>query len=78
MTNQATKDLVLARLEVLPSNASISIGSFGQLSRDEMIAHVKKSGDKAGEKITEIEMDFLRDLKSGNFYEALTANSTAV
>ena len=77
MKNQSVKDLVLARLEILPPDASISIGSFGELSRDDMIAHVKK-GDDAGKKIAEIEMEFLQQLKSGIFYEELASNQAAV
>lgn len=77
MKDESIKELVLARLEVLPPDANISIGSFGSLSRDEMIAHVKK-GDSAGDKITKIEMEFLRQLKSGVFYEELAANQAAV
>lgn len=77
MKDESVKDLVLARLEVLPPDANISIGSFGKLSRDEMVAHVKK-GDEVGEKISEIEMEFLKQLKNGNFYEELASNQATV
>ena len=77
MKDESVKELVLARLEVLPPDVNVSIGSFGQLARDEMIAHVKK-GDAVGEKITEIEMEFLRQIKSGRFYEELASNQAAV
>lgn len=58
------KELVLARLETLPSNKKISIGSSGEFSKDELIAHVKK-GDPVGKKIIDIELSFLRALKTG-------------
>lgn len=61
------KKLVLARLEMLPSNRKMSIGSSGDFSRDEMIEHVKK-GDALGKKIIEIEMEFLQALKKGALY----------
>ena len=69
MTNlqEDIKKLVLARLEMLPSNKKMSIGSSGEFSRDEMIDHVKK-GDALGKKIIEIEMEFLQALKKGALY----------
>ncbi|MBD3304082.1 hypothetical protein GF343_02975, partial [Candidatus Woesearchaeota archaeon] len=43
MTKQEDiKNLVIARLEVLPADKKISIGSSGEFSKDELIAHVKK------------------------------------
>ena len=65
------KELVLARLQILPPDASISIGSEGEFTRDELIQHVKNN-DNIGKKITEIELEYLRLLKEGIFY----ANST--
>ena len=62
------KDLVIARLEVLPSNRKISIGSSGDFTRDELIERVEKE-DAVGEKITEIELEYLRAIKDGDFYE---------
>ncbi len=77
MKDESIKELVLARLEVLPSDANVSIGSYGELSRDEMITHVKK-GDEIGNKITQIEMEFLRQLKNGVFYEELASHQATV
>ena len=62
------KDLVIARLEILPSNKKISIGSSGEFTRDDLIKHVKKEDD-VGEKIAEIELEYLRAIKEGEFYE---------
>ncbi len=61
------KELILARLQVLPPDASISIGSEGSFTRDELIAHVKRN-DELGKKITEIELEYLKMLKEGIFY----------
>lgn len=58
------KKIVIARLEVLPPDKKISIGSSGEFSRDELIERVK-SGDPIGKKMVEIEMEFLRSLKQG-------------
>ena len=62
------KNLVIARLEVLPSDVSISIGSQGQFTRDELIKHVEKN-DKIGKKIIEVELEYLQKLKEGIFYD---------
>lgn len=66
--NEDIKKLVLARLEMLPTNRKMSIGSSGELSREDMISHVK-AGDSIGKKIIEIEMDFLQALKKGRLYD---------
>lgn len=58
------KELVIIRLETLPSNMKISIGSYGEFSKDELIDHVKKE-DGIGKKMVEIELEFLRALKEG-------------
>lgn len=62
------KRLVLARLEMLPRDKKMSIGSSGELSRDQMISHVK-DGDEIGKKIIQVEMDFLQALKNGRLYD---------
>lgn len=62
------KELVKARLNVLPLNINISIGSDGSFNRDELIEHIEKE-DSVGEKIIQIDMEFLRALKKGEFYE---------
>ncbi len=58
------KELVIARLDVMPSNKKISIGSFGEFSKDELIFHVKKE-DEIGRKMVEVELEFLRAIKDG-------------
>ncbi len=62
------KDLVIARLGVLPPDKKISIGSSGEFTKDELIEHVEKE-DVIGEKITEIELAYLKAIKEGIFYE---------
>lgn len=72
-TEEQIKDLVVARLQVLPPDASISIGSEGDFTRDQLIEHVKNNDD-IGKKITEIELEYLRLLKEGIFYASPTDN----
>ncbi len=62
------KKLVTERLEVLPSNKSISIGSEGSFSKEDLIESVER-GDEIGKKITNIQLKYLRSLKEGIFYD---------
>ena len=62
------KQLVIARLQTLPEGMTISIGSEGDFSKEDLIKHVT-AGDPIGQKIAEAEMDFLRSLKTGILYE---------
>ena len=61
------KNLVIARLKVIPDNLKLSIGG-GEYSKDELIKHVEQ-GDEIGKKIIEIEMSYLRSLKEGIIYK---------
>lgn len=68
-------ELVLARLEVIsPKFFFSSGGEYDNLSRDQMIQHVK-DGDEIGKKFIEAELDFLRALKDGSLMKALASNA---
>jgi len=62
--DEEIRELVMARLKILDRNTIISIGSDGKFSPDELITHVEK-GDDIGEKISEIQMEWLRAFKEG-------------
>lgn len=62
--NDDIKELVIARLDVLPSNTKVSIGGDGEFTKSELIEHVK-NGDTVGQQIIKIELTFLRALKDG-------------
>lgn len=61
--DEEIKQLVIARLEVLPEDTGISIGSEGEFSKDELIKRVQE-GDDIGQKIVEVEMNYLQGLKN--------------
>ena len=61
------KELVKARLNILPHNVSVSIGQEGTFNREELIEHVNKE-DNIGQKITQVEMEFLQAIKQGEIY----------
>lgn len=58
------KELVITRLETLPTDKKISIGGFGEFTKDELINNVKEESE-VGKKIIEIELEFLRAFKKG-------------
>jgi len=68
------KELVIYRLDTLPSGKNISIGSSGEFSKAELIEHVKK-GDDIGQQIADIEITFLRALKDGTLLEDMLSLS---
>lgn len=68
MENEDIERLVIARLDTLPSDREISIGSEGSFNKEELIRHVK-DGDAIGRKMIEVELGFLRSLKESAFYE---------
>ena len=67
MNDSEIKEIVIARLDVLPIDRKISIGNEGTFSKEELIEHVQK-GDKIGKKIVEIEMEFLRSFKNEGMF----------
>lgn len=63
------RELVIARLRVLPSDRMISIGSKS-FSRDQLISEIEKSTG-IGKKIIEIQMKFLTAFKEGKIYHGI-------
>lgn len=64
LSDNEIRKLVIARLSVLSPDTNISVGSEGNFSRDQLMESVK-NGDKIGEKLAEVEMEWLRSLKEG-------------
>lgn len=56
---EEVKELVIARLDQLPSNVKISIGGVGSFTKDELINHVKE-GDSVGERVAEVQLAYIR------------------
>jgi hypothetical protein len=55
-------ELIVARLETMPSNVRVNLGNLKTLGRDDLITHVKK-GDSLGQQIIEMQMAYLKSLK---------------
>ena len=64
------KELVLARLNVMPPNYKLSVGNKGTFTKDELIEHVKK-GDETGSQIMSMQMNFIKALTSGKLIKTL-------
>jgi len=64
MNDSEIKEIVIARLDVLPIDRKISIGNEGTFSKEELINHVE-SEDRIGRKIIEIQLTYLQSLKKG-------------
>lgn len=71
---EAVKELVITKIEAqMPPRLRLSIGgSYGTLSKEEMIEHIKKE-DEIGKEIVRSHMSFLKALASGKFAEAMTS-----
>ena len=70
---EAMKKLAIARIEAqVPSNLRLSIGSYGSMSKEEMIEHIKK-GDEIGKQMVESQLRFLRAQASGQITKQLTS-----
>lgn len=61
------KELVIARLEIMPNNMKVSIGAYGTFSKEDLKRHVEEE-DEVGKKVIEVQMAFLRAIKEGKLY----------
>jgi hypothetical protein len=64
LSDKEVRKLVLARLSVLSSDTVISLGSEGSFNRDELVQKVRE-GDRVGEKLAEMQMEWLQSFKEG-------------
>jgi hypothetical protein len=71
--NNEIKELVIARLDVMPSNYKLSIGGQGTFTKDELIQEVKKSSI-IGNQIVKMELNFIKALASGRIIETINQN----
>ena len=62
LSDEDVRKLVLARLSVLSSDTIISLGAEGSFTRDELVKSVER-GDSVGEKLAEIQMEWIRSFK---------------
>jgi len=67
ISDKEIRQLVIERLRNLTSNRRVSIGSLGEFTKDELIRNVQENSE-IGNKIVEIQLEYLRALKEGLFF----------
>lgn len=67
-SDEDVRQLVIARLKASSSGLKISIGGEGTFSKEDLIKRVE-AGDEIGQKVIDIQMEYLRDLASGKIYQ---------
>ncbi|MEW5896601.1 MAG: hypothetical protein AB1668_02840 [Nanoarchaeota archaeon] len=70
---EAAKELVITKIEAqMPSHLKLSIGSYGTMSKEELIKHVKDE-DTIGKQIVEAHISFLKAIAKGEFAKAMAS-----
>lgn len=64
------KNLVLWRIDAIPSNFKLSIGSKGTFSKEQLKEHVEEEDD-IGMTIVKMQLQFIKDLSTGKISKAL-------
>lgn len=62
LSDEDVRKLVMARLSVLSKDTMISLGLDGSFTREQLMESVK-NGDMVGEKLAEIQLEWLRSFK---------------
>ncbi len=62
LSDEDVRKLVMARLSVLSKDTMITLGSDGSFTREQLMESVK-NGDSVGEKLAEIQLEWLRSFK---------------
>ena len=63
VTEEEIKQLIIERLRRIPAGKKVSIGSEGDYTGQELIKLVE-SDDKIGDKVIEMQLEYLRSLKN--------------
>lgn len=71
--SEDVKELVIARLEIMPSTYKLSIGSDGTFTKKQLIEHVMAE-DKIGNQIARMQLNFIKALTTGKLIETLNKN----
>lgn len=67
------KELVIARLGVMPPTYRLSIGSEGTFTTTQLIEHVRAE-DSIGNQIAKMQLNFIKALTTGRLIETLNKN----
>jgi hypothetical protein len=67
------KELVLARIDIMPQNFKLAIGDQGTFSKQELIDNIKE-GSSVGIQVVQMELNFIKRLTTGKLMEAINRN----
>lgn len=68
---EEVKEVVIMRIEAIPSNLKLAIGGDKALTKEEMIMHVKE-GDSIGRQIINSHISFMKAVARGDVTKAIT------
>ena len=68
ISDEDIRKLVIARLRASSGNKRVSIGSEGEFTKDQLIKNVEDNSE-VGKKIIQIQLEYLRTLKEGLFFQ---------
>ncbi len=71
--SEDVKELVIARLGVMPSTYKLSIGSEGTFTKDQLIEHVIAE-DRIGNQVARMQINFIKALTTGKLIGTLNKN----
>ncbi len=66
ISDQEIRNLVIARLQLFSSNRRISIGGSGSFTKEQLIEKIKHH-DPVGQKIIDVQLNYLRSFKNQRF-----------
>lgn len=64
------QQLVYTRLQSMPKDFIISVGNYGEISKEEALEHVQKN-DEIGQFIIMVNREYFDMLKSGKLYASI-------
>ncbi|MFH1246395.1 MAG: hypothetical protein V1489_01285 [Candidatus Liptonbacteria bacterium] len=71
--SEELKQLVIARLDMIPNHVRVSVGSEGDFTRAELIARVQ-SEDSVGREVMRSQLEFLRAMSGGRLLDEVNTN----
>ena len=66
--NEEFKEIIIKRLEAMPGNVRVSMGSQGTFSKSDLISNVKND-TPLGELIIKMQIEYMRSMSRGFSHE---------
>jgi hypothetical protein len=68
---ELAKQLVLARIDVMPSSFELSIGDKGTFTKKQIIEEINKNSE-VGKQVIDMQLNFIKALSTGKLTQTLT------